>query len=113
MDLPGYGRSEGKVDVALRKGFMEGMIAKLELNRPIVVSPSMSGQFTVPLVLQRPELLSGYVPVAAVKMGELENFNWLKAKILTLFMCAYGMTPPAAAASHRTHGRNNRERCCS
>ena len=35
-------------------------------DRPIIVSPSMSGVFALPLLFQQPEAFSGYVPVAPV-----------------------------------------------
>eukprot|EP00039_Didymoeca_costata_P019652 m.338390 g.338390 ORF g.338390 m.338390 type:complete len:361 (+) comp18402_c0_seq1:159-1241(+) len=76
MDLPGYGRSEGKVDSALREAFLKGIINKMGLSKPIIVSPSMSGSFSVPLVLTDPSLISGFVSVAAVWTKKLEGVNW-------------------------------------
>ena len=52
LDLPGYGRSEGKVDAVLKEVFLKGIIAKLKLKRPVIVSPSMSGSFSIPLILK-------------------------------------------------------------
>lgn len=43
----------------------------------VIVSPSMSGSFSVPLLLRKPSLFAGYVPVAppAVKMYLAEDFE--------------------------------------
>jgi abhydrolase domain-containing protein 14 len=62
LDLPGFGQSAAwQIDKA---SFLAGLIPALGLTRPVVVSPSMSGQVSLPLVLEHPELLSGFVPVA-------------------------------------------------
>ncbi|XP_069500114.1 protein ABHD14A [Ambystoma mexicanum] len=69
LDLPGYGMSleskakasdQGRVDYILR------IIETLGLKEPILVSPSMSGMFSLPLVLQHGEHLKGFVPIAPV-----------------------------------------------
>lgn len=62
IDLPGFGESKGaKVD---RTGFLSGFVPALGIGRPVIVSPSMSGGFSFPLILAHPELVSGFVPVA-------------------------------------------------
>jgi abhydrolase domain-containing protein 14 len=38
----------------------------LKLGYPIVISPSMSGRYSLPLVSQNPEKLGGFVAVAPV-----------------------------------------------
>ncbi len=48
VDLPGSGRSEGKVDSALREVFLKGLITKLRLKKPFIVAPSMSGTYAIP-----------------------------------------------------------------
>eukprot|EP00729_Bicosta_minor_P022294 gene22294-16087_t len=86
MDLPGYGRSEGKVDSALREVFLKGIIDRLKLSRPIVISPSMSGSFSVPLVLDDPSKLSALVSVAAVRVSKLANVDWSAINVMALHM---------------------------
>ena len=66
--------------------WIKGVIMKLGLERPILVSPSMSGAFSVPLVLNDIGLISGYVPVAAVKMKALAEVDWAAAKVFALYM---------------------------
>lgn len=64
IDLPGFGGS--KSVAADRETFLAELLPRLDLGRPVVVAPSMSGGFAFPLVASRPELVSGFVPVAPV-----------------------------------------------
>ena len=41
-----------------------------EANPAVIVSPSMSGSFSVPLLLRKPSMFAGYVPVAPGVAGE-------------------------------------------
>jgi abhydrolase domain-containing protein 14 len=62
VDLPGFGESK-----ALRADddqFLGKLVAALGLDRPVIVSPSMSGRFSFPYVLAHPEAVAGFVPVA-------------------------------------------------
>jgi len=64
IDLPGYGSSTaGEADT---ETFLAALIEALALQRPVVVSPSMSGRFAFPLMIAAPELVAGWVPVAPV-----------------------------------------------
>ena len=38
----------------------------LDIGRPVVLSPSRSGNLSFPLILDHPEKVSGYVPIAPV-----------------------------------------------
>ncbi len=62
IDLPGYGRS-GSTDVK-PKDFLAQVIPELEIERPVIVSPSMSGGFSLPLVARHPDMVGGFVAVA-------------------------------------------------
>lgn len=68
VDLPGYGRS--KAVRARPETFLSALLAALGLERPVLVSPSMSGGFSFPLVLEQPQRLAGFVPVAPVRTPE-------------------------------------------
>jgi len=64
LDLPGAGKSSGwKVDP---KTFLAELIGLLDIERPVVISPSRSGNLSFPLILDHPEKVSGYVPIAPV-----------------------------------------------
>ena len=62
VDLPGFGGSKGAR--ADPEHFLERLVPALRLDRPVVVSPSMSGRFSFPYVLAHPEAVAGFVPVA-------------------------------------------------
>ncbi len=71
LDLPGYGASPAPppgatVDLA-------GFIAAQKLEAPIVVSPSMSGRFSLPVVTGHPERIGGFVAVAPVELATYES----------------------------------------
>lgn len=62
LDLPGYGASEASGSPADR---LLGALIPLLFDRPVaLVSPSMSGRFSLPVVSGRPSYLAGFVPVA-------------------------------------------------
>ncbi len=62
VDLPGFGRSpRAQAEPA---ALLLGLIRALELERPVLVAPSMSGAFAFALLRREPERLAGLVPVA-------------------------------------------------
>ena len=62
LDLPGYGRSQTS-PIEPTNFLVEAMDA-LSVEKAFVVSPSMSGQFSFPLVTRNPDKVLGFVPVA-------------------------------------------------
>jgi abhydrolase domain-containing protein 14 len=62
LDLPGFGRS--KAVVADPDDFLARFLDVLDIAPCVVVAPSMSGRFAFPLVLDRPERVAGFVPIA-------------------------------------------------
>jgi abhydrolase domain-containing protein 14 len=64
VDLPGFGGSRGaRADPG---HFLEQLLPALGLDRPVIVSPSMSGRFSFPYLLAHPGRVAGFVPVAPV-----------------------------------------------
>ncbi len=62
LDLPGFGESEPS---ELDPSKVLSSLLPLVTERPVViVSPSMSGRFSFPLVVDRPAYAAGFVPVA-------------------------------------------------
>lgn len=64
IDLPGFGQSEASELPPL--AFLLALLEQLSLDRPVLVSPSMSGMYSLPLVATHPDTLAGFVPVAPV-----------------------------------------------
>ncbi len=62
LDLPGYGSSEAS-DLPPTK-VLSSLLPLITQRPVVVVSPSMSGRFSFPLVVDRPSFVAGFVPVA-------------------------------------------------
>jgi abhydrolase domain-containing protein 14 len=68
IDLPGHGKTPARhIDPS---SYGVEILDQLRIERAVVVSPSMSGRISLPLVAQHPERVTGYVPIAPV--GALE-----------------------------------------
>lgn len=71
VDLPGYGQSgQFRGD---RGEFLEKLIKTLTPIKPVLVSPSMSGSFSLPLLDRNQDLLCGFVPVAPVATSSYDQ----------------------------------------
>eukprot|EP00899_Mesostigma_viride_P018637 jgi/Mesvir1/26775/Mv20548-RA.1 len=74
VDLPGYGKSTGNPrDKILHSEFIITLIQVLKMEPPIVVSPSMSGSYSLPFIAKYPTQAAGYVPVAPVGVAMYQS----------------------------------------
>ena len=64
VDLPGYGKSARRS--SSNSKFILEIMAVLDLNKPVLVSPSMSGNYSLPFIAEKSDRLSGFVPIAPV-----------------------------------------------
>jgi abhydrolase domain-containing protein 14 len=71
LDLPGFGQSESGEFPLL--DFLLEIMEQLSLGKPILVSPSLSGMYSLPLVATYPDKLTGFVPVAPVGISTYEQ----------------------------------------
>ncbi|MDE5079759.1 MAG: alpha/beta hydrolase [Trichodesmium sp. St2_bin6] len=71
VDIPGYGRSQ-RISVS-NLGFLRGILNKLNLNLPILVSPSMSGGYSFPFVIDNFDKLGGFVAVSTVGIERFQD----------------------------------------
>lgn len=70
VDLPEFGQSgQASGD---SQAFLIDLMDVLNLSQPILISPSMSGRYSLPLVVHHPEKLKGFVPVAPVGISHFE-----------------------------------------
>jgi abhydrolase domain-containing protein 14 len=78
LDLPGFGGSE--VSKTPPERFLSSLLP-LFVDSPVaLVTPSMSGRFSFPLLVQRPSFVAGFVAVAPV--GIQENLKAITGKDL-------------------------------
>ena len=71
IDLPGYGKSSAGTGDA--RTWLRVLLDLLKIEKPVVVSPSMSGRFALPLVTEDPQRVSGFVAVAPVGIPQLRG----------------------------------------
>lgn len=74
VDLPGYGQSETKADLDKGK-FLEELIHVLGIDpsKVTIVSPSMSGGFSIDYLKNHPDQLKGFIPVSPVNTEALKR----------------------------------------
>jgi pimeloyl-ACP methyl ester carboxylesterase len=64
VDLPGFGQSSPSHGSA--RTWLRVLLDLLKIDRPVVISPSMSGRYALPLATEDPGRISGFVAVAPV-----------------------------------------------
>jgi pimeloyl-ACP methyl ester carboxylesterase len=69
LDLPGFGQSTPSN--ASARIWLKVVLDLLQIDRPVIVSPSMSGSYAIPLAIEEPARILGLVAVAPV--GILKN----------------------------------------
>jgi pimeloyl-ACP methyl ester carboxylesterase len=71
VDLPGFGESPPALGTS--RTWLRVLLDLLAIERPVVVSPSMSGRFALPLVTEEPGRVAGFVAVAPVGIPSYQN----------------------------------------
>ncbi|CAH2312604.1 Hypothetical predicted protein [Pelobates cultripes] len=90
IDLPGYGESLRAQPMSTEKGRTDYLLQVMEslgTRQPVLISPSMSGLFSLPLLLQHPDRLRGFVPIAPVgtKSFKPEQYKQIQVPSLIVY----------------------------
>ena len=70
---------------------MEALIKQENLERPVIVSPSMSGSFAIPYIMTgEPDTcqkrVHGYIPVAPAAASSFTESQYQKCKVITVIL---------------------------
>ncbi|XP_021915429.1 protein ABHD14B-like isoform X3 [Zootermopsis nevadensis] len=102
VDLPGYGETQGLYHGDKSKFILSIIQSELLSGiHPVLISPSMSGEYSVKFVGEHADLLSGFIPVAPVATSSVSQDILQTVKVPTLIV--YGEndnTPMAKEAPH-------------
>ncbi|XP_058026034.1 protein ABHD14A-like isoform X2 [Ahaetulla prasina] len=89
IDLPGYGSSPRSTSVGTAKGrvsFLEQVFKELGLQKPILISSSMSGRYSIPFLFSSGEQLKGFVSIAPVGTKDFTAQQYQQVEIPTLIL---------------------------
>jgi pimeloyl-ACP methyl ester carboxylesterase len=88
VDLPGFGESAGTMEMNAKecRQWVGDLLTALEIERPVVVSPSMSGRVALPWLIADSEAASGLVAVAPVTIPDhTKNLKMIRVPVLAVW----------------------------
>ncbi|XP_003257194.2 protein ABHD14B isoform X2 [Nomascus leucogenys] len=99
---PGLGRSKeaaapAPIGELAPASFLAAVVDALELGPPVVISPSLSGMYSLPFLTAPGSQLLGYVPVAPICTDKINAANY--ASVKTPALIVYGDQDPMGQTS--------------
>ncbi|KAM3878349.1 putative protein-lysine deacylase ABHD14B [Diretmus argenteus] len=92
IDLPGLGRSKSAeapaaVGELAPGGFLKDVCEQLDLSPVVLISPSLSGMYSLPFLFQHQDLIRAYVPVAPICTEKFtaEQYQSIKVPALIVY----------------------------
>ncbi|CAJ1050575.1 protein ABHD14B [Xyrichtys novacula] len=92
IDLPGLGRSKSAeapaaVGELAPAGFLKEVCEWLSLSPAVVISPSLSGMYSLPFLMLHQDLIRAYVPVAPICTDKFtaEQYQSVKVPALVVY----------------------------
>lgn len=67
-----------------RISFLQQILKELELQRPVLISSSMSGRYSIPFLLASGERLKGFVPIAPVGTHDFTAQQYQQVQVWAL-----------------------------
>ena len=110
IDLPGYVKSKEFTNIPKtseeRAKFLNKVMEKLYIERPVIVSPSMSGSYSLPFIFEGDQgrNLRGFVPVAPVATDKYTEDDYKSLDLPTLIV--YGENDETLGLSSLRRLRN-------
>lgn len=95
IDLPGLGRSKDAVAPCplaepAPAAFIQEVLDSLNLAPAVIISPSLSGMYSLPLLLHNPQSVAAYVPVAPICTDKFSAQDYGRVQVRTLIVYGDG-----------------------
>ncbi|XP_075403569.1 putative protein-lysine deacylase ABHD14B isoform X1 [Tenrec ecaudatus] len=102
IDLPGLGHSKeaaapAPIGELAPDSFLVAVVDALQLGPPVVISPSLSGMYSLPFLTAPASQLRGYVPVAPICTDKIQAADY--ARVKTPALIVYGDQDPMGHTS--------------
>nr|XP_004226140.1 protein ABHD14B-like [Ciona intestinalis] len=86
VDLPGYGKSKDTFPPEQKGKFLSDLCVAFSIEKAIVISPSMSGQYSLPFVHEFGHKVQAYIPIAPVETEKYSQEAYGKVKTPTFIV---------------------------
>ncbi|XP_075039914.1 putative protein-lysine deacylase ABHD14B [Mixophyes fleayi] len=95
IDLPGLGRSSAAVAPCplgepAPASFLQEVLTSLNMAPAVIISPSLSGMYSLPLVLNSPERVAAYIPIAPICTDKFSALDYGRAQVPALIVYGDG-----------------------